>query len=194
MFKYIKVEPPSYRYRKEDVAYVPLATCEIFDLDLLGWLQDGEPFNMEDVERHCLATARREDFGKTPQEATDAIHSEVAKKFVQLLNRLAQAPSGGEFSELSTFQLVEDKETERSEHFEVHIYAVVRVPFCVKAENYEDAAREVLEDPKTYDTLYAIPNYAEDFDDEILVDRLDENGDCVEVKTVHFDDILPEGI
>ena len=107
-FKYIKVEPTSRR--QEDVAYVPLATCDIGHLHLLDWLVDGEPFNMEDVENQRRAEAKVEDYGKTIEEADNALHSEVAEEFVELLNVLVHAPGGGEFSAESTFQLVEDKD------------------------------------------------------------------------------------
>jgi len=111
-FKFIKIEPPSRRYRTEDVAYVSLEDCPIGGIALEHWLLKGEPFDMEEVEKDRIANAKREDYGKTDEEAYTALHSEVAQEFVELLNLLVAAPGGGEFSEDSTFSLVEGKEEE----------------------------------------------------------------------------------
>jgi hypothetical protein len=76
----------------------------------------------------------------------------------------------------------------KSKH-KVHVYAIVRVPFEVEAESFEDAAREVLNAPATHERLHAIPGYAEDFEEELVVDRLNKNGHMVASNVVLVNDV-----
>lgn len=72
--------------------------------------------------------------------------------------------------------------------FRVHVYAVVRVPFDVEAENFNDAADKVLNNPATYEQLNGLPNYADETQNLVTVDKLDENGKFVSDTTLWFDD------
>jgi len=110
MFRFLRVDPPSRSYRDEDVAYVSLNTCPLGGIGLWPDLLKGEPIDMEGIFQERMKNARMEDYGKNEEEANDALYSEVAQDFVELLNCLVGAPDGGEFSAESVFSLVEDRE------------------------------------------------------------------------------------
>jgi len=116
VFRFIRIEPPSSRYREEDVAHVSLDDCPLGGIGLWSDLLKGEPINMESIFQERMKDARMEDYGSTEEEASNALHSEIAQDFVELLNCLVHAPGGSEFSAESTFQLVEsDHEEEEAE-------------------------------------------------------------------------------
>jgi hypothetical protein len=79
--------------------------------------------------------------------------------------------------------------------YRVHIYAVVRVEFEATAETFEDAAEVVVKDPATHERLQAIKGddyaYAEDYQAEVVVDRLDEAGQVIDHDTVDVSQIDP---
>lgn len=116
--RYLKVSPHSSNYKAEDVLFIDTEEHPIGGLELSEWLLKGESFNHEAVFNDRIANAKVEDYGDTEEEATNAINSEVAQEFCELLNYVQHA-TGCEVSLDSDFELTDsntlDEEDENEE-------------------------------------------------------------------------------
>jgi len=105
MFKYLKVEPHSSKYRAEDVLYIDIDTHPIDGLKI-PLLFTGDPLTWEDIVEKFIAEEPDPGTEKGRQEATDALVERSGAMIVTLMNYVLLA-TGKEVSENSTFQLVD---------------------------------------------------------------------------------------
>lgn len=113
-FKFLRVEPPAYRYREEDVLHIPLSSISTDQIEFFDELEKGDTVTLESLQQSRIASSEMADYGDTVEEATQGVIEEVTGEFVNLLNIVLYA-TGREVSTESNFNLVESIEKVSSE-------------------------------------------------------------------------------
>lgn len=104
MFKFLRIE---HRFRRDGATFIPLDKIALGGIALYPRLAAGESIDSEMLLNERIANHPDPGSEKGREEATNRLCGEVAQDMVELLNCLTEF---GEFSEESTFQLVEDED------------------------------------------------------------------------------------
>ena len=122
-FNFLKVEPPSRKYKAEDVLYVDLATHPINDLQAADRLSNGDPLTWEDLDNEAIASEPDPGTEAKREKRMQVLHERTGGMIVELLNFTLHA-TGAEVGEDSVFTLVEKKDEEEISPYEALMRAV----------------------------------------------------------------------
>lgn len=106
VYNILKVEPPSERYREEDVLFIDLAKHPIGQLQVAAYLVPGESLSWDDLFNQMIAKAPDPGTEKGREEEADRLNDECGAIWCELLNFILGA-TREEVSERVIIELLE---------------------------------------------------------------------------------------